>query len=330
MPGDWDSELDSTWEDEEKCAPRRKRRHVWGSPKADLCNYRRGYPDKVEPGSKEMPNLQFYQNKRPFRPGGEYIDTLLSDWTEDYVRLEENHSYIQWLFPLREKGVNPQAVPLTLHEIKAMKADDNVRRRFCEAYRLMLGFYGIELSNEKTGEVVRTTKYWERFNNLNRHRHNNLRITRILKCLGELGYEHFQAPLIQFFLEETLVNEELPNVRRSALDYFMFTVKDRKKRRELVLYAWKHFPDKAGFIWGPRDILSCRAARSSENHISMDKVKVSNGNLGRQRAGEHGVESEKGGERVKAHKDKKRSWRDLLCMAGEKAHSHKPKHNRNK
>lgn len=87
------------------------------------------------------------------------------------------------------------------------------------------------------------------------HSHNNLRITRILKSLGELGLEHYQAPLVRFFLEETLVHRELPGVRQSALDYFVFTVRCRRQRRALLRYAWQHFQPRRQFVWGPHDKL---------------------------------------------------------------------------
>ncbi|TSX72099.1 Opioid growth factor receptor [Bagarius yarrelli] len=84
--------------------------------------------------------------------------------------------------------------------------------------------------------------------------HNNLRITRILKSLGELGFEHFQAPLVRFFLEETLVKKNLSSVKRSVLDYFLFAVRDKRKRRELISYAFQHFEPKDKFVWCPRKI----------------------------------------------------------------------------
>lgn len=90
---------------------------------------------------------------------------------------------------------------------------------------------------------------------LHSHSHNNLRITRILKSLGELGLEHYQAPLVRFFLEETLVQHKLPSVRQSALDYFLFAVRCRHQRRELVHFAWEHFKPRREFVWGPRDKL---------------------------------------------------------------------------
>lgn len=84
--------------------------------------------------------------------------------------------------------------------------------------------------------------------------HNNLRITRILKSLGELGFEHYQAPLVRFFLEETLVKKTLSSVKRSVLDYFLFAVLDKHKRQELVRFAYLHFEPKDKFVWCPRKV----------------------------------------------------------------------------
>ncbi|XP_044152808.1 opioid growth factor receptor-like protein 1 [Bufo gargarizans] len=271
----WTSQYDSTWEDEEEedgrkeeraREPRTQPRHNyprrWRNRAArDLQCYRHGYRGELSSdqpcmgeNSRTMPNLDFYQNKKCFEPNGLYIEELLSEWKEDYNTLERNHSYIQWLFPLREFGMNSYAKPLTLHEIKMMMEDKAVMARFLEAYKLMLGFYGIKLVNEETGEVARAENWEDRFKNLNYHSHNNLRITRILKCLGEMGYNHFQAPLVKFFLEETLLRDKLPNVKRSVLDYFMFAVKDKHERRKLVHFAWENYKSnnhQDKFIWGP-------------------------------------------------------------------------------
>lgn len=87
-----------------------------------------------------------------------------------------------------------------------------------------------------------------------RNMHNNLRITRILKSLGELGFKHYQAPLVRFFLEETLVKKTLSSVKRSVLDYFLFAVRDKEKRQELVRFAYLHYEPKEKFVWCPRKI----------------------------------------------------------------------------
>ncbi|KFQ39799.1 Opioid growth factor receptor, partial [Mesitornis unicolor] len=243
-------------------------RRNWNAAK-DLQRYRHHYPGLIEPENEEeeMWNLSFYKNEINFSPQGLHIDTLLESWWDNYEVLEENHSYIQWLFPLREHGMNWRAKPLTSQEIKAFKKSKEVMQRFIRAYQLMLRFYGIILVSEETGELKRAENWAERFQNLNRFSHNNLRITRILKCLGEMGYEHYQVHLVKFFLTETLVKETLPNVKRSALDYFLFTVRSKQKRKELVYYAWQHFRPRSSFVWGPHDKLVKYRPRSAKSQL---------------------------------------------------------------
>lgn len=222
----------------------------------DMQNYRRGYPNLTDDECSEdkMNNLQFYLNKFPSAPDDIYIDSFLRDWKNDYKRLERVHSYIQWLFPLREPGVNYMASELTKKEIEAFKLNEEAKNRLVDSYELMLGFYGMRLVNKETGEVKRADNWKERFGNLERNMHNNLRITRILKSLGELGFEHYQAPLVRFFLEETLIKKTLSSVKRSVLDYFLFAVLDKQKRQELVRFAYLHFEPKDKFVWCPRKI----------------------------------------------------------------------------
>ncbi|XP_036270771.1 opioid growth factor receptor-like protein 1 isoform X3 [Pipistrellus kuhlii] len=81
--------------------------------------------------------------------------------------------------------------------------------------------------------------------------HNYLRITRILKSLGELGYESFKPPLVKFILHEALVENTIPNIKQSALEYFVYTIKDRRERRKLLRFAQKHYTPSENFIWGP-------------------------------------------------------------------------------
>lgn len=84
-----------------------------------------------------------------------------------------------------------------------------------------------------------------------RSQHNYLRITRILKSLGELGYESFKSPLVKFILHEALVENTIPNIKQSALEYFVYTIRDRRERRKLLRFAQKHYTPSENFIWGP-------------------------------------------------------------------------------
>lgn len=290
----WRPDYDSTWEEEGEEKSRgqtepgnRQKFNCRNRMRAakDLQNYRHGYVNDrrqcyaSQPPQTSKPNLEFYQDKRPFEPDGLKIMDLLEAWKEKYETLERNHSYIQWLFPLREHGMNSYAKPLTAAEIEEMKGDKDFPGRFLEAYKLMLDFYGIQLKDEKTGEVTLAANHESRFRNLNDHSHNNLRITRILKCLGELGFEHYQAPLVKFFLEETLCNGRLQNVKRSALDYFMFTVKNKNQRRKLVHFAWKNY-NQDKFIWGPVEKLKTYQPPVENEQGTNNKQKEKNNERG--------------------------------------------------
>uniref|UniRef100_A0AAQ4P1M2 Opioid growth factor receptor 2 n=1 Tax=Gasterosteus aculeatus aculeatus TaxID=481459 RepID=A0AAQ4P1M2_GASAC len=195
----------------------------------DMQNYRHGYPVS-------------YTHTHTHTDMCTLVYGFHQDWYKDYDRLESVHSYIQWLFPLQEPGMNRDfQLSKEIHHLT-------------DSYKLMLDFYGIELSDEKTGEVRRACNWRDRFNNLNRRTHNNLRITRILKCLGTLGYRHYQAPLVHFFLKETLVHRELPQVRDSVLHYFVFAVLDKRERRRLLKFAYLSYDRREEFVWCPKKI----------------------------------------------------------------------------
>uniref|UniRef100_A0A3Q3B2X3 Opioid growth factor receptor 2 n=1 Tax=Kryptolebias marmoratus TaxID=37003 RepID=A0A3Q3B2X3_KRYMA len=211
----------------------------------DMHNYRHDYPVNIVQQANE--NLHLLS--------GVYISEIHNNWRGDYYKLETVHTYIQWLFPLQEPGMNSRAI-LTevLRFLQDFRRSDLAKENLLKSYKLMLDFYGIELEDETTGAVRRSARWEERFENLNRRTHNNLRITRILKCLGTLGYPHYQAPLVQFFLEQTLVHRQLPDVKESVLSYFMFAVLDRSERRKLVEFAYMNYTPKEEFVWCPKKI----------------------------------------------------------------------------
>ncbi|KAJ8360119.1 hypothetical protein SKAU_G00166440 [Synaphobranchus kaupii] len=221
----------------------------------DLYKYRHNYPNYKEPRqSTEYRNLRFYLNKIPLVPDGIYIEEILNKWRGDYEKLEHNHTYIQWLFPLREQGLNFYAQELTQVEIKVgfkeFQSSREAKRRFLLAYAVMLDFFGITLL-DKNGNVTKASNWQDRFQHLNESQHNYLRITRILKSLGELGFESFKPPLVRLLLEEALVEGTLPNMLHSALEYFVYTLRDRAQRRALLRFAQQHYQPPENFVWGP-------------------------------------------------------------------------------
>ncbi|KAF7693385.1 opioid growth factor receptor-like protein 1 [Silurus meridionalis] len=258
---------DSTWEDEDY-EDTTESFMLWGEDSRDThaaedmhkyrCTYRLIHSSDMRehtdsPQDENSPNLWFYQNKIPMNFDGMSIEEFHMYWFGDYDKLEHVHSYIQWLFPLDETGMN-SPYKLSTRAIRMFRRDEAAKKRLLTSYRLMLDFYGTQLVDEKTGEVQRAVNWEERFANLNRNAHNNLRITRILKCLGLLGFRHYQAPLVHFFLVETLVKGTLPQIKQSVLDYFMFAVVDRLERKQLIKFALCYFEPKEKFVWCPSGV----------------------------------------------------------------------------
>ncbi|KAL1265671.1 hypothetical protein QQF64_003698 [Cirrhinus molitorella] len=265
MESDEECEFDSTWEDEyENKTPRKKVMHRKSCRNTyaakDMQDFRyscQNFDDDDDNDEKgRFHNLEFYYGKIKSSPEDVHIDEFHQQWWGEYESLEIVLTCIHWLFPLQDQGVNWSAHCLTIKEIQLFRKDEQAKSKLVKSYKLMLDFYGIRLVNESTGEVERAPNWRDRFRNLNRYSHNNLRITRILKCLGTLGLEHYQAPLVKFFLHETLVVGHLQSLKQSVLDYFMFAVLDKSERRELVRFAFKHFKPQEQFVWGPKKILS--------------------------------------------------------------------------
>uniref|UniRef100_A0A8C5MFS0 Opioid growth factor receptor (OGFr) conserved domain-containing protein n=1 Tax=Leptobrachium leishanense TaxID=445787 RepID=A0A8C5MFS0_9ANUR len=207
-----------------------------------------------------MLNYEFYMNWRKFEPKGEFIDIILRKWVADDELLEDNHFYIQWLFPNQGQANIYIFVHNTLSpkEARLMINTSEIQQRLRRAYKMMLKFFGVKLvgeDGEDTGvtEIERAENFAERFDNLTANPHNNLRITRMLLSLGELGAEEYQAPLVKFFLRETLIENNLPQMKKSVMNFFVPAVRHVQKRRDLLYFAWRHYQPREEFIWGKQE-----------------------------------------------------------------------------
>ncbi|KIP09647.1 hypothetical protein PHLGIDRAFT_86230 [Phlebiopsis gigantea 11061_1 CR5-6] len=218
----------------------------------DVALFLEGYPhaENVKP---QAANLEFYTLKRRCRPDNLLVDEIHTKWAGDYRTLESNHGFIQWLFPIREQGMNYQSQPLQLHELEAMKADDEVIARLIKSYELMLDFYGMQLVSTETGLISRAEpqqKRAQRYNNLCRSPHNNLRITRILKCLSELGLERLNAGFILHVLNEQSERGELnTHMLESSMDNWWANCNRNTEEREWIGALIDRVREDADFVF---------------------------------------------------------------------------------
>ena len=179
-------------------------------------------PQPAEAGQ----NYLFYTGKGVCMPYGVTLEEIHKEWAGDYTRLEQEHGYIQWLFPLFVRSAfNSEAPALTRGEALLLRRDKAAAQNILASYKLMLDFYGLRLVDDATGEVgyaADKDHCAERMANLNRNGHNFLRITRILTSLGHLGFTRYKRPLLRAL--EDAVEKYVPRARDSLERFWKATV----------------------------------------------------------------------------------------------------------
>lgn len=202
----------------------------------DLEKYRNGHPELSDAQPKVSQNVDFYRGASDHPYYRCYIDdfhnvekyrniaaatTAKSTWFGNYNRLEAEHSFIQHLFPIQEgRGLSSCSQRLQKHEIATMTDDPAIQERLLRSTETMLDFYGIQLEILADGFRLKRNPatYQQQFRNLNIFSHNNLRITRMCKCLGDLGLEALQHEIVDMFVQECFEFDVIPQDPPSSCD----------------------------------------------------------------------------------------------------------------
>ena len=187
--------------------------------KQDIVNFLDGYSQ--QPASQARLNYEFFHNQRVCRPDNLLLSQIHTRWVGKWDLLESRHGYIQWLFPIREVGSNAQAQMLSSFECEALHQSSQLLKSF----RLMLSFYGMREDNML---VTRYGDWRDRYGNLITSRHNYLRITRILKCLSELGYELYGVGWVLFILTQPEL--DTPRIRESMDSWWCHCFREERYR----------------------------------------------------------------------------------------------------
>lgn len=148
-----------------------------------------------------MSNLvKFYLDEQP-NPEGYRREEILS-WGDD--RWEMDHTFIQWLFPLREPShFNPDAPLLTDSDVEAWR-DPVLKDRLFESYRRFLEFIGLDYQDYDS-VVVTLPSFMKKQAVYLEPNHNWFRISRVLASLTQLGLVAEARALYDFlaFLNKT-------------------------------------------------------------------------------------------------------------------------------
>ena len=141
--------------------------------------------------------LKFYTNEKP-NNRNVYLKEM---WSYTNDQLENEHKYIQWMFPTDSKSwFNFSAPTLTTEDIDILKNDERVMNNFKKSIQVIFQFYGFKLMQDDS--IIYSTdfeikaKSWITINN-----HNYRRISRILRFLTLFEFNKIKRELLVILSE---------------------------------------------------------------------------------------------------------------------------------
>lgn len=158
------------------------------------------------------------------KKGGDHKGRYITDiWDFDYFNLENNHDFIQWIFPLNRPSSSKRNSPiLSLDEIDYLRKSEVAQESLRKSFSVMLDFWGlVDLGNKIVAHEnlspMNFNHFWIRRGN-----HNQLRMTRVMTSLAMLGQANLAKKLQQGILEiakTKAINSETIQHWQRALDF---------------------------------------------------------------------------------------------------------------
>lgn len=187
-------------------------------------------------------NYDFYTNKVAVLIRGQYLtfNAMLGYLDQNYTALEEIHNYVQWLFPMYTQGMS-SAAPLTKKESAYLRDSPNAVHQFKNALDVMLNFWGMKVDkNPNDGSIsISKSDNWDTgVRNLGENSHNFLRINRVLQSLECFGLSEYQAPLLEFFMNEVMTDDAMFQkklvIKKSLCRHWLKSISDPNERHRLT------------------------------------------------------------------------------------------------
>lgn len=165
--------------------------------------------------------VDFYQHKAADHKNR----TLVDLWTQTFDELEKNHDFIQWMFPLPEPSpVNPLAPLLDANTLAAAQQNNQVKQNLLRSFDTMAAFWGFTRNDEggvqPSAQFSIQSKKWCCYND-----HNQLRLTRMLRCMSLIGHHDLASRTVEFLLMQIAqAGIDLNSV--SSINYWIQAVED--------------------------------------------------------------------------------------------------------
>lgn len=119
----------------------------------------------------------------------------------DDSQLEEEHKYIQWLFPnYRASRFTSQAPTLTGYDVWFVRNNKkNIKKNIMRSLKMMLYFYGFNIIKIGSWVYIKHDNHF--YDWMRPHDHNHLRISRILHFLRAVGMDNYARALYSALLK---------------------------------------------------------------------------------------------------------------------------------
>ena len=172
---------------------------------------------------------EFYNNNPVLLYAGDF--TLTDILAQSDIWLEQQHDFIQLLFPLPEVSIHNKEAPILTPEIIEQIINSPLyQSKIMLALIRMLKFYKLNINN---GKVERSFDFNTRYYCYS-HSHNHLRLTRIIRCLCLCGLTYWSNSLYNALIE---IQKEHNIFSISTLNHFKAAVSGEKYEQPNTIIA---------------------------------------------------------------------------------------------
>lgn len=153
--------------------------------------------EKEQICAKEQIDLiRFFRNEQPDGKGRYHKDILQFN----HEQIEYNHDFIQWILPTIDKSrFHPDAPTIDKNFKERFQNDNLAKSNYCKSCQLYLHYIGFHC-NTKEIQCLSTGRLYEL------PFHNQLRITRMLNSLNQVGNNQCSAHLYHAITKEIKPN----------------------------------------------------------------------------------------------------------------------------
>jgi hypothetical protein len=150
---------------------------------------------------------------------GRTIESILQ-FSESEI--EENHDFIQWIFPTMEASCYNRNAPTISEDFKNMFANSVISQcNFCKSCKMFLNFIGFECIRKENCREINIKRNSIMF--YDRPTHNLLRITRVLNSLNQIGKMSCSKDI--FILLETIQRQYPQKISENSFTYWEISQK---------------------------------------------------------------------------------------------------------